>query len=52
MITLKFVKGNDGLVRFYFKYPNYVGGMCYAKDFQNNQSAQELIDSKEVTYGN
>lgn len=54
MITLKFVKEDDGLVRMFFRYPNYAGGICYAKDFKKlkNQSAQELIDLKEVEYGN
>ena len=55
MITLTFKKGNDGLIRFFIKYPNYAGGLVYAKDFQNKSklkesNAQELIDNCE--YGN
>jgi hypothetical protein len=45
MITLKFIKGNDGLMRMFIKYPNYVGGICYAKDFRKKDlTAQELIN--------
>lgn len=46
MITLTFKKGNDGLVRMFVRYPDYIGGIVYAKDFQNKDRiklADDLI---------